>query len=89
MIIGYGIDVMKPSRIQDAIKSFKEVFMNRIYTHSHLAQIRTSGIWVPEISATSIEDLKESIEKHDFEREEHYVTLPSFLFGNFGYKIGL
>ena len=34
MIIGYGIDIMKPSRIQDAIMRYKDEFLNRIYTNT-------------------------------------------------------
>lgn len=36
MIIGYGIDIMKPSRIQGAIKSYGQDFIERIYTPTEI-----------------------------------------------------
>jgi|SRR3989344_1694854 len=36
MIIGYGIDIMKPSRIQGAIKCYGSDFLNRIYTATEI-----------------------------------------------------
>jgi|SRR3989344_1244120 len=56
-------------------------------THGELAQVRTSGILIPN-NYVSLEGIKDCIINNRFERYEGKISVPSFFLGHFGYKFG-